>query len=83
MSGESLAAVGRGKQDLRDETRERFVGIECRYFLTEIRNVRFSTIASGLRTVGIYHGEFDPGSERTLAACLKHASRAARRGNPP
>ena len=26
----------------------------------------------------IYHGEFDPGSERTLAACLKHASRAAR-----
>ena len=34
--------------------------------------------SSGLRTVGIYHGEFDPGSERTLAACLKHASRAAR-----
>ena len=28
---------------------------------------------SGLR---IYHGEFDPGSERTLAARLKHASRA-------
>jgi len=27
--------------------------------------------------LGIYHGEFDPGSERTLAACLKHASRAA------
>ena len=24
-----------------------------------------------------YHGEFDPGSERTLAARLKHASRAA------
>ena len=23
------------------------------------------------------HGEFDPGSERTLAARLKHASRAA------
>jgi len=22
-----------------------------------------------------YHGGFDPGSERTLAACLKHASR--------
>ena len=34
--------------------------------------------SSGLRTIGIYHGEFDPGSERTLAACLKHASRAAR-----
>ena len=30
-----------------------------------------------------YHGEFDPGSERTLAARLKHASRAARRSNPP
>ena len=25
-----------------------------------------------------YHGEFDPGSERTLAARLKHASRAVR-----
>ena len=24
-----------------------------------------------------YHGEFDPGSERTLAARLKHASRTA------
>ena len=25
--------------------------------------------------VEIYHGEFDPGSERTLAARFKHASR--------
>jgi hypothetical protein len=25
----------------------------------------------------IYYGEFDPGSERTLAARLKHASRTA------
>jgi hypothetical protein len=25
------------------------------------------------------HGEFDPGSERTLAARLKHASRTARK----
>ena len=25
-----------------------------------------------------YHGEFDPGSERTLAARFMHASRAAR-----
>ena len=39
--------------------------------------------ARGLRTFGIYHGEFDPGSERTLAACLKHASRAARGSNTP
>jgi hypothetical protein len=29
-----------------------------------------------------YHGEFDPGSERTLAARLKHASRAIFGGNP-
>jgi hypothetical protein len=28
-----------------------------------------------------YHGEFDPGSERTLAARLKHASRARTGGN--
>ena len=26
----------------------------------------------------IYHGEFDPGSGRTLAACLTHASRTKR-----
>ena len=49
---------------------------ECELF-------QFFMIASGLRTVGIYHGEFDPGSERTLAACLKHASRAARGSNTP
>ena len=41
------------------------------------RGFFLSNESSGLRTVGIYHGEFDPGSERTLAACLKHASRAA------
>ena len=28
-----------------------------------------------------YHGEFDPGSERTLAARFKHASRTAVRSN--
>ena len=32
--------------------------------------------ASTVRTV--FHGEFDPGSGRTLAACLTHASRAER-----
>ena len=26
-----------------------------------------------------FYGEFDPGSERTLAACLTHASRARKR----
>ena len=30
-----------------------------------------------LRGIDTYHGEFDPGSERTLAARFKHASRAA------
>ena len=29
------------------------------------------------------HGEFDPGSERTLAARLKHASRTERKGLAP
>ena len=48
-----------------------------------IKGVRLETISGPARDLRIYHGEFDPGSERTLAACLKHASRAARRGNPP
>ena len=30
----------------------------------------------------LFYGEFDPGSERTLAAGLTHASRARKRGNP-
>src|SRR5271154_6420127 len=37
---------------------------------------------AGSRTVDIlsYNGEFDPGSERTLAACLRHASRGRKSG---
>ena len=36
-----------------------------------------------LHALRINHGEFDPGSERTLAARLKHASRTARRELAP
>ena len=32
----------------------------------------------GVAGVGAFNGEFDPGSGRTLAACLTHASRAER-----
>ena len=32
-----------------------------------------------LRVLENNHGEFDPGSERTLAARLKHASRTVRK----
>jgi hypothetical protein len=32
----------------------------------------------GLVVVLFFNGEFDPGSGRTLAACLTHASRAVR-----
>ena len=35
-------------------------------------------VIAGLRFGFNNHGEFDPGSERTLAARLKHASRTAR-----
>src|SRR4029077_19946960 len=30
-----------------------------------------------------FHGEFDPGSERTLAACLTHASRTRKGSQDP
>jgi hypothetical protein len=30
----------------------------------------------------VLHGEFDPGSGRTLAACLTHASGATNQGLP-
>ena len=37
----------------------------------------------GRKTYEYNHGEFDPGSERTLAARLKHASRTAKEGLAP
>ena len=33
-----------------------------------------------LHDLHFYHGEFDPGSERTLAAWIRHASRTRKRG---
>ena len=39
----------------------------------EREKLEMNLCPKGLR---IHHGEFDPGSERTLAARLKHASRA-------
>jgi len=38
----------------------------------------FPRPAFGLVVVLFFNGEFDPGSGRTLAACLTHASRAVR-----
>ena len=37
----------------------------------------------GRKTYENNHGEFDPGSERTLAARLKHASRTVRKELAP
>ena len=36
----------------------------------------------GVKIAGLNDGEFDPGSERTLAARFKHASRTARGFGP-
>ncbi len=33
---------------------------------------------SGVGLIRVFNGEFDPGSGRTLAACLTHASRTVR-----
>ena len=38
----------------------------------------FAFVGGGLLLVLFFNGEFDPGSGRTLAACLTHASRAVR-----
>ena len=35
-------------------------------------------VPSGVGSAFVFHGEFDPGSGRTLAACLTHASRTMR-----
>ena len=39
-----------------------------------VRGTEYKTCPQGQ---ALYHGEFDPGSERTLAARFKHASRTA------
>src|SRR4051794_520202 len=47
----------------------------CRWgflWLIDIESVQFSVLSCDQ----IIYGEFDPGSGRTLAACLTHASRA-------
>ena len=40
-----------------------------------MKNARQEILMSN-QTFHIFNGEFDPGSGRTLAACLTHASRA-------
>ena len=45
------------------------------------KQLQMFSVRKNIRRLWAYennHGEFDPGSERTLAARLKHASRTAR-----
>jgi hypothetical protein len=43
-----------------------------------LSGISFSALALWVGVVLFFNGEFDPGSGRTLAACLTHASRAVR-----
>ena len=43
-----------------------------------LSGISFSMPAFVVGVVLFFNGEFDPGSGRTLAACLTHASRAVR-----
>ena len=54
--------------------------MSCRVRLSnqQLAGNNLKSIVGRLRAVEIYHGEFDPGSERTLAARFKHASRTVR-----
>src|SRR3954447_25647829 len=42
----------------------------------------FRDAGQAFRPAAVLHGEFDPGSGRTLAACLTHASGATNQGLP-
>ena len=46
--------------------------------VSEAEGVRVTKYKTCPQGQALYHGEFDPGSERTLAARFKHASRTAR-----
>ena len=53
--------------------------IFCRgLFCSGISSSRLVLPLGGVGRVLFFYGEFDPGSGRTLAACLTHASRAER-----
>ena len=56
----------RGRETVRVETE--FAERQAPHFLYERNPPLFGVVE-------LYHGEFDPGSERTLAARFKHASR--------
>ena len=43
-----------------------------------LSGISFSALTFLVGVVLFFNGEFDPGSGRTLAACLTHASRAVR-----
>ena len=62
---------------------------QCSDSLCERGSGEFSSVTVSLFREGYryqllsFNGEFDPGSGRTLAACLKHASRALDRPRNP
>ena len=65
---------------------KRGVAVSLTMILTDVSFVQSGDVAlidipSALLCAGggfVFDGEFDPGSGRTLAACLTHASRAER-----
>ena len=64
----------------RHGARPRCIGLVCRSTIVRLRAVGESKPMTARREV--LHGEFDPGSGRTLAACLTHASGATNQGLP-
>ena len=71
----------KGKEDSQEvRTKEDLASVKLAQFLKKKKGqeneMRKSSV---LRDTEKNHGEFDPGSERTLAARLKHASRTGTR----
>ena len=64
---------GKDRESSADLARERSQQRDMRNELSVLRNGELTK----------YDGEFDPGSERTLAARIKHASRTGVRGFGP
>ena len=59
-----------------------FFGVVVGWWFDDDSGREFSVCCQGFvflfREMFVFDGEFDPGSGRTLAACLTHASRAER-----
>src|SRR6267143_3874774 len=80
-AGRSTIGVVAAKESSREIPRHGS-GPRCTVPARELADHDWRAIGNSMTAFRVFHGEFDPGSGRTLAACLTHASGATNQGLP-